>query len=146
MARQKSVKMLEFNFTSRTFAYRRLTQGLSRLLSAFSSLMREYLDPVIREDQYAQYVGNIGIDANSPEQLTTKLRAVYKCIQNAGLKLCTAKCHFGLKEVDFLGRTITPNSVTPQKQKITKFLEEVKFSRSKEALERFIGFLNYFQN
>ena len=41
---QRSIEMLAFNFASRTFAYERLAQGLSRALSAFSSLMREYLE------------------------------------------------------------------------------------------------------
>ena len=44
MADQRSIEMLPFNFASRTFAYRRLAQGLSRSLSAFSSFMREYLE------------------------------------------------------------------------------------------------------
>ena len=41
MADQWSVEMLAFNFASRTFAYKRLAQGLSRSVSAFSSVMRE---------------------------------------------------------------------------------------------------------
>ena len=41
MAAQRSVEMLAFNFASRTFAYKRLAQGLSRSMSAFSSFMRE---------------------------------------------------------------------------------------------------------
>ena len=119
------------NFASRTFAYGRLTQCLSRPLSAFSGFMREYLDPVIKAEQCAQYVDEIGIAANSPEQLLiTYLGAVFKCIQNRGLKFSIAKCHFGTKEVDFVGRTITPNGVTQQKQKNRKFLENVKFPRS----------------
>ena len=35
MADQRSVEMLTFNFASRTFAYRRLAQGLSRSVSVF---------------------------------------------------------------------------------------------------------------
>ena len=50
MADQRSVEMLPFNFASRTFAYKRLTQGLSRSVYAFSSFMREYLDPVVKAD------------------------------------------------------------------------------------------------
>ena len=57
-----------------------------------------------------------------------------------------AKCHFGVQEVDFLGRTITTNGVAPQKQKIAKFLEKVKFPRSKKALQRYIGFSNYYRS
>ena len=56
MADQRSVEMLAFIFACRTFAYKRLSQGLSRSVSAFSSFMREYLDPVVKADQCAQYV------------------------------------------------------------------------------------------
>ena len=146
MADQQSIELLAFNFASRTFAYRRLAQGLSRSLSAFSNFIREYLDPVIKADQCAQYVDHIGIAANTPEQLIKNLRAVFQCLQKAGLKLSMTKCHFGVQEVDFLGRTITTNGVAPQKQKITKFLERVKFPRSKKALQRYIEFLNYYRN
>ena len=146
MADQQSIELLAFNFPSRTFAYRRLAQGLSRSLSAFSSFIREYLDPVIKADQCAQYVDDIGIAANTPEQLIKNLRAVFQCLRKAGLKLSMTNCHFGVQEVDFLGRTITTNGVAPQKQKIAKFLENVKFPRSKKALQRYIGFLNYYRN
>ena len=80
MADQRSVEMLAFNFASRTFAYRRFAQGLSRSVSAFSSLMREYLDPVVKADQCAQYVDDIGIAANNATDLTRNIRAVFKCI------------------------------------------------------------------
>ena len=70
MADQQPIELLAINFASRTFAYRRLAQGLSRLLSAFSSFIREYLDPVIKADQCAQYVDDISTAANTPELLT----------------------------------------------------------------------------
>ena len=79
MADQRSIEILAFNFASRTFAYRRLAQGLSRSLSAFSSFMREYLDKVIKADQRAQYVDDIGIAANDTDHLITNLRATFKC-------------------------------------------------------------------
>ena len=119
MADQRSIEMLAFNFASRTFAYRRLAQGLSRALSAFSSFMREYLDRVIKADQCAQYVDDIGIAANDAEHLIKNLRAIFEYIREAGLKLTMHKCHFGATEIDFLGRTITPEGVKPQKESIT---------------------------
>ena len=56
------------------------------------------------------------------------------------------KCHFGVQELDFLGRTITTKGVAPQKQKIAKFLENINFPRSNKAFQRYIGFLNYYRN
>ena len=146
MADQRSIEMLAFNFASRTFAYRRLAQGLSRALSAFSSFMREYLDMVIKADQCAQYVDDIGIAANNATQLINNLRATFECIRTAGLKLTMHKCHFGAKEIDFLGRTITPEGVRPQRPRVQNFLEKTKFPKSKKALQRYLGFLNYYRN
>ena len=143
MADQQSIELLAFNFASRTFAYRRLAQGLSRSLSAFSSFIREYLDPVIKADQCAQFVDDIGIAANTTQQLFKNLGAIFQCLRKAGLN---SAWHFGVQEVDFFGRTITIKGVAPQKQKITKFLEKVKLLRCKKALQRYIGFSNYYRN
>ena len=80
MADQRSMEMLAFIFASRTFAYKRLAQGLGRSVSAFSGFIREYLDPVVKADQCAQYVDNIGIAANNATDLTRNIRSVFKCI------------------------------------------------------------------
>ena len=146
MADQRSIEKLAFKFASRTFAFRRLAQGLSRALSAFSTFMREYLNKVIKADQCAQYVDDIGIAANDADHLIANLRATFKCIQEAGLNMTMHKCHFGATEIDFLGRTITPQGVKPQKQNVQNFLEKTKFPKSKKALQRYLGFLNYYRN
>ena len=77
MADRALVEMPAFTFASRTFAYKRLAQGLSRSVSAFSSFMREYLDPVVKADQCAQYVDDIGIAAKNAKDLTRNMRAVF---------------------------------------------------------------------
>ena len=81
MADQRSVEMLAFNFASRTFANKRLAQGPSRSVSAFSSFMREYLDPVVEADPCTLYVDDIGIAANNATDLTRKIQAVINCIR-----------------------------------------------------------------
>ena len=108
--------------------------------------MREYLDKAIKADQCAQYVDDIGIAANGSTQLCINIKTVFECIRKAGLKLTMAKCHFGVKQVDFLGRTITPEGVSPQTDKVKQFLQKLKFPKSKKALQRYIGFLNYYKN
>ena len=132
MADQRSVEMLAFNFASRSFAYRRFLQGLSRSVSAFSNFMGEDLDPVVTDDQCAQYVDDIGIAANNATDLTRNIRAVFKCIRQAGLKPTIEKCHFGVRKVEFLGRTISPEGISPQARKIQKFLDKLRFPKSKK--------------
>ena len=146
MADQRSIEMLAFNFACRTFAYRRLAQRLSRALSAFSSFMREYLDKVIKADQCTQNVDDIGIAANDADHLIKNLKATFECIRRAGLMLNMHKCHLGATEIDFLGRTITPEGVKPQKERITNFMEQTKFPKSKKAIQPYLGFLNYYRN
>ena len=145
MADQRSVEMLAFNFASRTFAYKRLAQGLSRSVSAFSSFMREYLDPVVKADQCAQYVDDIGIAANKATDLTRNIRAVFQCIRKARLKLTIEKSHFGVRQVEFLGRIISSEGVSPQDYKIQKFLNKLRFPKSKKALQRYLGFVNFYR-
>ena len=142
MAAQRSVEMLAFNFASRTFAYKRLAQGLSRSVSAFSSFMREYLDPVVKADQCAEYLDDIGIATNKATDPTRNIRAVFKCIRQARLKLTIDKCLFGVRQVEFLGRTISPNGISPQARKIQNFLQKLRFPKSKKALQRYLGFVN----
>ena len=146
MADQRSVEMLAFNFASRTFAYKRLAQGRSRYVSAFSSFMREYLDPVVKADQCAQDVDDIGSAANNATDLTRNIRAVFKCFRQARLKLTIEKCHFGVTQVEFLGRTISPEGISPQARKSQIFFDKLRFPESKKALQRYLGFVNYYRN
>ena len=108
--------------------------------------MREYIDTVIRADQCARYVDDIGIAANTTEQLITNIRAVLKCTRKAGLKLTIEKCHFGVTQVEFLSRTNTPVGVAPQDHKIANFQSKIRFPKSKKQLQKDIGFVNYYKN
>ena len=108
MEDQRSVEMLAFNFASRTFALKRLEQCVSRSVSAFSSFMGEYLDPVDKVDHCAQYVEDIRIAVENATDSTRNIRAVFKCICEAGLKPTIEEFHFGFRQVEFLGRTMSP--------------------------------------
>ena len=98
MADQISIEILAFKFASRTFAYKRLAQRLSRAFSAFASLMREHLDKVIKADQCAQHVDEIVIAANTVTQMIRNIRAVFKSIRKTGLNLNIERCHFGVTD------------------------------------------------
>ena len=80
------MEKLAFSFTRRILAFKRLAQGLSRSVSAFSGFMGEYLEPNVTADQPTQYVDDFGIAANTDTDLTGNIRAVFKCIRQAGLK------------------------------------------------------------
>ena len=107
--------------------------------------MREYIDKVIKADQCAQYVDDIGIAANDADHLIANLRATLKCIQEADLKLTMHKFHFGAKEIDFLGRTITPQGVKPQEQNVQNFLEKKQVPEVEKGFTTLLGILELLQ-
>ena len=135
MADQKSVELLAFNFASRTFAYLRLPQGLSRSLSSFSSFMREYLDRVIKADKCAQYVDDIGIATHTAEELKNNLREVFQCIREAGLRLTMAKCQFGAKS-NSLGEQSHPKALP---HSLTRSKTTCKNCRSRKPKKAYKG-------
>ena len=108
--------------------------------------MREYLDPVVKDDQSAQYVDDIRIAANNATDLTGNIRAVFKCICQGRLKLTIEKCHFEVRKVEFLGRTVSPEGISPQALKIQSFFDKLRFPKSKKSLQRYLDFVNYYRN
>ena len=101
---------------------------------------------MIKADQCAQYVDDIGIAANSVTQLIRNIRAVFECIRQAGLKLSIDKCHFGVTEVEFLGRTNTPQGIAPKITKYKNSWQMYDFQNQKKQVQRYIGFVNYYCN
>ena len=124
MADQQAMEPLAFNFASRIIAYRRLAQKHSPSLSTTSTFN---LDAVVKADQCAQYIEDIGIAANAPQQMTKNSTAVFQRLTNADLKLTIANCHFEVQELDFVGCTLTTKGVAPQKQKYSMLLQTSKF-------------------
>ena len=130
---------------SQAFTYLRLAQGLNRSLSAFNSNVREYLDPLVNADKCAQYVDDIGIAANNVEKLVDNFESVFIKIRQDGLKLSMAKCAFGQREKEFLGRSITSKTVAPIEEKIDKLLKNIKLSTSMMFLQQYIGFVQFYR-
>ena len=88
----------------------------------------------------------IGIAANNATDLTRNIRAVFKCIRLAGLKLKNESCHFGLKQLEFLGKTISPEGISPQARNLQKFRDKFRFPKSKTGLHRYLRFVIYYKN
>ena len=146
MADEQSVQLLSFNFGSRIFAFLRLAQGLSRSLSAFTSVVREYLDPLVKADRCAQYVDDIGLAAHIPEELIDNLELVFQQLDKAGLKLSMGECEFGQKQREYLGKTISSTVIAPVEKLVTDFLTKLKPPISVKALQRHLGFVNFFRS
>ena len=106
--------------------------------------MRQFLHPVIKTDQWAQYVDDIGIAAKFPEHLTTNLQAVFNCIQK--IKTFPGKMSIWNKRSWFFWTNLYNKRRGPTQTKDHKKFGKVKFYRSKKALQRYYGFLSYYRN
>ena len=88
--------------------------------------MRQYLHPVVKAAQCAEYVADIGFAASNAMDLTRIIRAVFKCVRQTGLKFTIQNCHFGFRQVEILGRTISPERISPQAREIHYFQDKLK--------------------
>ena len=53
---------------------------------------------------------------------------------------------FWIRQVEFLGRTISPERISLQAKKIQNFLDKLRFPKSKMALQRYLGFVNHYRH
>ena len=74
----------------------------------------------------------------------TRLREVFECIKNADLKLLLLKCNFLLKEVFYLGHTISADGVKTDKSKIIKIIN-FQPPKYEADLVSFLGFCGYYR-
>ena len=106
MADDLSVQFLAFNFTSGTFAYYCLAQGLNKSVTGFSSFIKHYLDPCLAANICTQLMDDIAAGVNEFEELFPALGKIFDCLRSADLKLSAHKCEVGTTKIDYLGNTI----------------------------------------
>ena len=140
-----SVQLMSFNFASRTFAYKRLAQGLSRSATAFSSYIRQSLHKCITNDQCEAYMDDIGAGSHTFEEHVVAIEAIFDSIKKAGLRLSMSKCEFGVKEIEFLGMNYTADGVQPIRRKIEDFLETMKMPKTVRQIQRLAGFCQFYK-
>ncbi len=74
------------------------------------------------------------------------MTAAKHTIREAGLKLAMAKSQFGVQQIEFLGRTITPKGISPINEKVVKFLGNLSMPSKIKQAQRFIGFINFYKD
>ena len=146
MADDLSVQLLAFNFASRTFAYTCLAQGLNKSVTGFSSFVKHYLDPCLAANICTQFMDDIAAGVNEFDELIPVLRKIFDCLRTSGLKLSAHKCEFGTTKINYLGSTITPKGISPESEKIRKFLDQIRMPTTVKQVKRLIGFVQFFRN
>ena len=145
MADDVSVQLLAFNFTSRTYAYQCLAQGLNKSVIGFTSFIRRYLDPCLASKNCTQFMDDIGNALTNFVQLVPSLREKIIWIRQSGLKLSPEKCEIATDTMKILGNNISADGISPEKAKITKFLDKLKMPKMTKQVKRLIGFTQFFR-
>ena len=145
MADDLSIQLLAFNFGSRIYAYKCLTQGLSKSVTGFSSFIRHYLDPCLAADLCIQFMDDIGVAVNNFDELIPTLSKIFECVRKSELKLSPNKCEIETQRMKFLGNIITPAGVSPEQEKVSNFLKKIKMPQTVKQIKRLIEFGQFFR-
>lgn len=122
------------------FEFLKMPFGLKNAAQAFQRLM----DTVCRGlDSVFVYLDDILIASCNAVEHLEDLRIVCQRLSDHGLMLNTAKCHFGLQEMDFLGHHITKHGITPLADKVAAVLDFAQPSTI-QGLQQFLGMVNFY--
>ena len=89
---------------------------------------------------------DIGIAGKTAGEFIDNLEAAFQKIREAGLKLSRSKSQFGVQEIEYLGRTITPKGISPINEKVEKFLNNLSIPSNVKQAQQFIGFVNFYKD
>lgn len=123
-----------YEFTSMPFGLKNAAKTFQRFIHA-----------VTRDLDYCfTYMDDILIASENEEEHRKHLDALFQRLSDNGLVINVNKCKFGLPVVDFLGHTISPDGITPDKEKV-KTIVDFPLPKTAKGLRRFLGMLNYYR-
>ena len=73
---------------------------------------------------------DIAIGINNFDEMILAVTKIFDRLRASGLKLSARKCEFETIKIEYLGSTITPKGISPEAEKITKFLEKNQNARN----------------
>ena len=74
------------------------------------------------------------------------LREIFIGIRQSGLKLPPENCEVATDTMKFFGNKISAEGISPEKSKITKFLDKFKKPKTTKQVKRLIGSKHFFRN
>ena len=125
------------------FQYRRMPFGLTNAPATFQRLMNQLFSGEEWRFVFV-YLDDLLIVSNSLQEHQEHCKKVLTRLQQAGLKLKPSKCSFAQERVEYLGHTLTPEGVTPNKQKIQAVKQFPQPTCCKE-IQSFLGLVNFYR-
>lgn len=79
------------------------------------------------------------------EEHLKDIREVLRRLDENNFSIKPKKCHFAIKEVEYLGHKITPEGIKPQPKKVDAILK-LKPPTTPKLLRSFVGMVNYYRD
>ena len=125
------------------FRYNTIPMGLANSCDIFQAKVTELLGDI---EMVKCYIDDILVLSKGTFQdHIDKLSQCFERIRKAGLKLNGEKCHFGLKEIPYLGYIITQDGIKPDPKKIEAVMNITQPETVKD-LRAYIGLVQYYRD
>ena len=118
--------------------------GLCNASATFQTMMNEVLKEEIATRKVVDFVDDILIFTEDLQTHREMVKRVLHKLQENHLFLKLEKCEFEQATVEFLGLTISENSVTMNESKVSA-IKEWPVPQNKKGLQRFLGFINFYR-
>jgi hypothetical protein len=92
------------------------------------------------------YIDDMGIFANSEDQMFDLQNEVLTPLEDNGFTVNTFKCEWMVQETYWLGRWLTPDGLKPWHKKVEAVLQLQQPPTNAEQLQSFIGDVHYYQD
>lgn len=126
-----------------SFEWRVLPMGLTNAPATFQRLMNSILGPFARF--CAVYLDDIIIFSKTEEEHAAHVRKVFQALRKNAIHLHPTKCHFGRREINFLGYVVAPGQIKMQPDKV-KAVRDWVLPTNKKQLQSFLGFTNFYRD
>lgn len=136
-----SKPLTSFSTEDGHFQFTRLPFGLRNSPLHFQSVMNGVLGDVLHRG-VETFMDDLVIHAGDKQELLTRLRVVFGLLQAKGLKLKASKCVFGVREVEFLGHTVSADGVAVSNARV-EALRNIEKPQTVKQLRQFLGAYNY---
>uniref|UniRef100_A0A8C1QTJ1 Gypsy retrotransposon integrase-like protein 1 n=1 Tax=Cyprinus carpio TaxID=7962 RepID=A0A8C1QTJ1_CYPCA len=132
-----------FNTPRGHFEYLVMPFGLSNSPAVFQALVNDVLRDMIDQFIYV-YLDDILIFSSSLQEHVQHVRRVLQRLLENGLFVKAEKCEFHAQSVPFLGYIVSTEGIRMDPEKI-KAVVEWPSPDSRKALQRFLGFANFYR-
>ena len=123
------------------FEFVRMPFGLKNAAQAFQRLMDSVTNNLTG---VFVYLDDVLVASESEQQHERDLRQLFAALSRCGLVLNESKCVFGVKQLQFLGHSVSEQGIRPLPDKV-KAVRDFERPRSVKALQRFLGLINFYR-